>query len=261
MARALGGRWLVVARAMSKKPASLKRPAASPRGAAFGAAPPGAAVVNVRFLKPIVGDTRVFTIVQGRGGEWCGAYADAVQDGVVAKNGFIVTAFDQGVLHGSSRDKEANPPLPMIPWELVDDSVEGDVINYATASLNESGAVAAVFGAETDANEFLDLFSQDLAELGPNGLAQGKPNSQKIGLVRGQCLPHGKAATFLKGLKQVTDFARIVCKAFGKSDPWDPAFGGMPCMSFDAVLCAYRSSFEGMDPHVDASEFEPGRAI
>ena len=107
---------------------------------------------------------------------------------------------------------------------------------FLRASMKEHGMIAAAVGAEADAEIFLALLATDFEDLAPSGLAQGLPTSRKLGFVRGQCLPHGRAAAFVKSHPDIVALIRVVCTAFGKLDPWDPAFGGKPCTSFDAVL-------------------------
>ena len=218
----------------------------------------GADVSDASFIEPDENQKRHFTIAQNPSGTFSGAYEDFGNE-AGSKNCFLVTCFDQNVPHGSSIEKDKNPSAPILPLGCLHSAHEPDLVMIVRTIMQAHGMFVAAVGAEADADNFLSLLTADLQELAPNGLALGKPNSRRIGLVRGRCVPHGRAAAFVTSQPDIVALMRIVCKAFGKLDPWDPAFGGKPCTSFDAVLMSDPEHCEGIPSHVDASEIEPGR--
>ena len=226
------------------------------------AAPPKSRELGTpTFIKPEKDESRHFTIAQTAKGKFLGAYEIFGNDSETVPNGFLVSRFNHGVPHGSatSTDHAAIPILPLgvkgKAWE------EADLVKFVRRMLEEHGMFVAAVGTERDADEFLSLLAADLEALLPNGLAGGMPNARHIGFVRGQCLPHGRAAAFVKSHPGIVAFMRLVCKAFGKLDPWDPAVGGAPCTSLDAVLMSEPDHCKGVQIHVDSNEFEPGPRV
>jgi len=181
-------------------------------------------------------------------------YRSATVDASVHKAGLTTFLFNQHGMHGNG-PMSTIPSLPVLYGmdQLTDAQLDGHVALH----LQDYGGVYAYTGSKAERQKAVKLFKADFAQMHGRDLPVGLPNNRSNGIFRSNGIGHGKGATFLRQLPGALRLWDSLCRTQGRPTVTDGP-DGYVC-SWDGVFYTnVDHPYEGLKPHSDSNETDPG---